>query len=59
MRNRPAFSILPFAMAMVAFYVASHSPRAAALNLADTVLFICSGFFLAIGVTALAGKLKV
>ena len=59
MRNRYAFCILPFAMAMVALYVAQHSPSTAMLTLADTVLILSSGFLLAIGVMALVGRLKI
>ena len=46
-------------MAMVAFYVASHSPRTATLNMADTLLLMGSGLLFGIGVLALVGKLKI
>jgi hypothetical protein len=59
MKNRYGFSILPFAMAMVAFYVASHSPSTATLTIADTLLLMSSGLLFGIGVLALVGKLKI
>lgn len=43
MRNRYAFSILPFAMAMITYYVASHSPGTATLSVADTLLLMLFG----------------
>jgi len=43
---------------MVTYYVASHSPRAEALNVADTLLLMLSGLLFGIGVLALVGRLK-
>jgi len=46
-------------MAMVTYTGASHNSHLAALSVVDTIMLMLSGFFLALGVLALVGRLKL
>ena len=62
MRNRYVLSIFAFAAAMTMFTAASHGAhgsKLAALNVADILLLMGSGFFVGVGVLVLFDRFRL